>query len=234
MSKHEAAHYEERQSSTESFEQKIGTNVVVPGYENHVPFSAEDDKKLMRKVDWRTIPWLSVLYLLAFLDRANVGNAKIEGLLAGVHMTDAQYSLGLTLFFVSYAVFEVPSNLMLRRLSPRIWLSTLTVLFGINATLLGVSFNPGSFIAARFTLGIFEAGLFPGVNYYLSTWYKRREFGLRAALFFSAATASGAFGGLLAAGIGKMSGSGGLGGWAWIFILEGIVTVTRSCRLKRC
>lgn len=224
MSKTEVQHYEDRQSSTESLEHKLD-GAHAAGLEHHIPFSAAEDKKLMRKVDLRTIPWLAVLYLLAFLDRANVGNAKIEGLLPALHMTDAQYALGLTLFFVSYAVFEVPSNMLLKKLTPRIWLSTLTVLFGINATLLGVSFNHQSFIAARWFLGIFEAGLFPGVNYYLSTWYKRNEFGLRSALFFSAATASGAFGGLLAAGISKMSGAAGVGGWAWIFILEGIVTV---------
>lgn len=80
-------------------------------------------------------------------------------------------------------------------------------------------------MAARWFLGMAEAGLFPGINYYLSCWYKRNEFGIRAAIFFSAAAVSGSFGGLLAAAIGQMSGVGGKGGWAWIFILEGIATV---------
>ena len=80
-------------------------------------------------------------------------------------------------------------------------------------------------MAARFFLGVAEAGLFPGINYYLSCWYKRNEFGIRAAIFFSAAAVSGSFGGLLAAAIGKMGGVGGKAGWAWIFILEGLATI---------
>lgn len=200
------------------------------GTEGHVPFTAEEDKRLVRKIDMRTIPWLSFLYLLAFLDRANVGNAKLEGLLntkllKGLGINDQEYLWGLTIFFVSYAFFEVPSNILLKRLKPHIWFSIIIILWGITMTLMGTMKNYNSYLSARWFLGVFEAGLFPGVNYYLSSWYKRSEFGLRAAIFFSAATVAGAFGGLLAAGIAQMSGTGGLLGWNWIFILEGIVTV---------
>lgn len=92
-------------------------------------------------------------------------------------------------------------------------------------TFMGFAFNWSGLMAARWFLGLAEAGLFPGVNYYLSCWYKRSEFGVRAAIFFSAAAVSGSFGGLLAAAIEDMHGLGGRPGWAWIFILEGIVTV---------
>src|SRR3984885_15897199 len=90
---------------------------------------------------------------------------------------------------------------------------------------MGLCHNFGGMVTARFFLGMAEAGLFPGVNYYLSCWYKRSEFGVRAAIFFSAAAVAGSFGGLLAAAIAKMDGIGGRPGWAWIFILEGILTV---------
>ena len=99
------------------------------------------------------------------------------------------------------------------------------ILWGLTMTFMGFVRNWSDLMAARWFLGLCEAGLFPGVNYYLSCWYKRSEFGIRAAIFFSAAAVSGSFGGLLAAAIEKMKGLGGRPGWAWIFILEGIVTV---------
>jgi len=97
--------------------------------------------------------------------------------------------------------------------------------WGVVMTLQGIAHNYPQLLGLRWLLGMFEAGLFPGVNYYLSCWYKRSEFGLRAAIFFSAATVSGAFGGLLAAAISNMAGIGGRPAWAWIFILEGLLTV---------
>jgi MFS family permease len=190
-----------------------------------VDTSGVDERKLIRKLDLALIPWLSFLYLLSFLDRTSIGNAKLYNLETSLHMTDNQYLLALTIFFFSYAIFEVPSNIFLKRLRPSIWLSLLMFFWGIIMTLQGVVENFSQLMAMRWLLGTFEAGLFPGVTYYLSCWYKRSEFGLRAAIFFSAATVSGAFGGLLAAAISKMDGVGGKQAWSWIFILEGLATV---------
>ncbi|KZT21600.1 MFS general substrate transporter [Neolentinus lepideus HHB14362 ss-1] len=194
-------------------------------YNPHVDVSGVDERKLMRKLDWRLIPWLSFLYLLSFLDRTSVGNAKLYGLEQDLHITDSQYLMALTVFFFPYAIFEVPSNVFLKRLRPSIWLSALMFCWGIMMTVQGLVHNYGGLLGMRWMLGMFEAGLFPGVNYYLSCWYRRSEFGIRAAIFFSAATISGAFGGLLAAAISNMAGIGGKPAWAWIFILEGLVTV---------
>ncbi|KAI5895511.1 MFS general substrate transporter [Schizophyllum commune H4-8] len=187
--------------------------------------SGVDEKKLLRKIDLQLIPWLSLLYLLSFLDRTSIGNAKLYHLTTDLHMSDKQYLISLTVFYFSYSILEVPSNIFLKRLRPSIWLSGLMVFWGIMMTLQGIVTNYPSLVGMRVLLGTFEAGLFPGVNYYLSCWYKRSEFGIRAAVFFSAATVSGAFGGLLAAAISKMDGIGGKAGWAWIFILEGLATV---------
>lgn len=232
MSKQEAVHHEVAPElrTASSHDSSNKEHYVGHGLDDHVPFTAAEDKKLIRKIDLRTIPWLSFLYLLAFLDRANVGNAKLEGLVLpqaqkGLGITDQQYLWGLTIFFISYAFFEVPSNILLKRLKPHIWFPIIISLWGLTMTLMGVMKNYNDYLTARWFLGVFEAGLFPGVNYYLSSWYKRSEFGIRAAVFFSAATVAGAFGGLLAAGIAQMSGTAGLLGWSWIFILEGIVTV---------
>ncbi|KAJ3509347.1 hypothetical protein NLJ89_g5266 [Agrocybe chaxingu] len=200
-------------------------DVKVQVYNAGVDVSGVDERKLIRKIDYALIPWLSFLYLLSFLDRTSIGNAKLYHLERDLNMTDRQYLLTLTIFFFSYAIFEVPSNVFLKRLRPSLWLSFLMLFWGVMMTLQGVVRNFPQLMAMRWLLGMFEAGLFPGVNYYLSCWYKRSEFGLRAAIFFSAATVSGAFGGLLAAAISKMEGIGGKPAWAWIFILEGLATI---------
>ncbi|TGJ82514.1 hypothetical protein E0Z10_g6241 [Xylaria hypoxylon] len=183
------------------------------------------EKALLRKIDVHLLPAVALLYLLSFLDRSNVGNARIEGLLDDLKMPGDHYLTGLSLYFVGYVLFEVPCNIILKRTSPRIWLPTLTIAWGVVATLMGVVQNESGFLAARFFLGVAESGLFPGVTYYFSMWYKRKERQYRVALFFSAASLAGAFGGALAYGIGRLKGVVWANGWRWIFILEGIVTV---------
>ncbi|KAG9248320.1 MFS nicotinic acid transporter-like protein [Calycina marina] len=183
------------------------------------------DKKLLWKLDIRLIPWLCILYLLAFLDRTNIGNAKIAGLTDTIPMSTGAYNATLSIFFVSYSVFEPLTNVLLKKLRPSIFIPLIMVVWGLCMTFMGFVTNWSGLMAARWWLGVAEAGLFPGINYYLSCWYRREEFGIRAAIFFSAAAVSGSFGGLLAAAIEKMDGIGGKPGWAWIFILEGIVTV---------
>ncbi|CZR63260.1 probable permease of the major facilitator superfamily [Phialocephala subalpina] len=192
---------------------------------NDVDFSRVDEKAVLRKMDLRLLPMLALLYLLSFLDRGNIGNAKIEGLTETLHMTGPEYNWCLTVFFFTYCAFEVPSNLMLKRLRPSIWLPTIMVAWGIVMTLMGIVQSYHGLLIARLFLGVAEAGLFPGVAYYITMWYCRHEGQLRQALFFSAASIAGAFSGLLAFAIAKMDGVGGLDGWRWIFILEGIATV---------
>jgi MFS family permease len=123
------------------------------------------------------------------------------------------------LFFVSYNLCEVPANLMLKKLRPKIWLSFIVTLFGIVMIGMGLIKTFGGLIAMRVLLGVFESGLFPGATYLLSLWYPRSRLQFRIAVFFSAATVAGAFSGLLAYGIQFMSGTQGYNGWNWIFIL---------------
>ena len=188
-------------------------------------FSNVNPKKVLLKMDLRLIPMLSLLYLLSFLDRGNIGNAKIEGLVEDLHMTEPQYNWTLTVFFFTYCLFEVPSNLVLKRLRPSIWLPTIMVAWGTVMTLMGIVQDFKGLLLARLFLGVTEAGLYPGVAYYITLWYIRTEAQLRQAMFFSAASVAGAFSGLLAFGIAKMDGVGGYEGWRWIFILEGLLTV---------
>jgi MFS family permease len=190
-------------------------------------FDQQQTKRLLRKIDWHLIPFLSLLYLLSFLDRTNIGNAKIFGLEDSLSMPKSsdQYNIALCVFFITYVLFEVPSNMILKRWRASMWFPIMMLAWGVVMTLTGLVTNFEGLVVARVFLGIAESGLFPGVNYYITLWYCRRECAFRAAIFFSAATVAGAFGGLLARGINEMGGVGGRPGWAWIFILEGLLTI---------
>lgn len=220
---------DEEQDLSDENEKTIGLSS--PSSDQDVPATSSiSESRLLRKLDFHLLPGVCILYLLSFLDRSNVANAKLEGLTADLRMTDNQYLTGLTLFFVGYILLEVLWNVILKRIGPRLWLPTLTLAFGIVSTLQGVvQYNgPGTgvagFFVVRLFLGLTEGGLFPGVVFYLSMWYKRAERQYRIALFFAMASLAGAFGGILAYGIGFMDGVAGQRGWRWIFIIEGIAT----------
>ncbi|KAF9050299.1 phthalate transporter [Panaeolus papilionaceus] len=142
-----------------------------------------------------------------------------------LHLDGLKYNIIAAVFFIPYALFEVPSNICLKLFRPSIWIPSIMVAWGIVMTLMCLCNSYEGLIAARFFLGLTEAGLFPGITFYLSLWYRRRDAAQRIAIFFSAATIAGAFGGLLAFCIEHMEGIGGLYGWQWIFCLEGMATV---------
>ena len=133
-----------------------------------------NEKALIRKLDVKLLPPLTLLYLLSFLDRSNVGNARVEGLVKDLNMTGNEYLTGLTLYFVGYVLFEVPCNIVLRVWSPRMWFPTLTLVWGIVSTLMGVTQSKAGFWTVRFFLGVAESGLFPGIVFYFSMWYGAR------------------------------------------------------------
>ncbi|PLB36953.1 putative MFS transporter [Aspergillus candidus] len=192
----------------------------------YMSFSAEDRKKITRKIDVRLIPVLALLYLLSHLDRANIGNAKIEGLVEDLRMDGLEWNVALSVFFIPYILLEIPSNMFLKRLRrPSTYLGVLIVTWGTVMTLTGVVQNFAGLVATRIFLGVFESGFFPGAVYLCSFWYMPRDLTTRLACFYCASALSGAFSGVLAAGIAKMDGAGGYEGWRWIFILEGLATV---------
>ncbi|EJD40522.1 MFS general substrate transporter [Auricularia subglabra TFB-10046 SS5] len=190
-----------------------------------VQFTGKDITRVYRKIDLRLLPMLGLMYLLSFIDRGNIGNAKIQGLVEQLDLTGNRYNIALTMFFIPYCVCEPPANILLKKLRPSRWLPGITVLWGIVMTMMGLVKTYAQLVAVRACLGIAEAGLFPGVVYYLTLWYPRHMCAYRIAIFYSAATIAGAFTGLLAYGIAYMSGTGGLQGWSWIFVLEGLATV---------
>ncbi|KAG9380441.1 MFS general substrate transporter [Pyrenophora tritici-repentis] len=193
------------------------------------------EKKLLLKCDLHVLPPLFLLFLLAFLDRVNIGNAKIQGLTEDLDMSGPnahRYNIALFIFFVPYVLFEVPSNLILKKLKPSTWLSLIMTLWGLSTIGMGLITNFEGLVAMRVLLGFFEAGLFPGCVYLISMYYKRYELQWRLTLFFSASIIAGAFGGLLAFAIAKMDGIANYRGWRWLFIIEGIVTVVAGIITK--
>ncbi|KAL4972352.1 major facilitator superfamily domain-containing protein [Aspergillus desertorum] len=179
-----------------------------------------------RVVDVCLAPMLALLYLCAHIDRANIGNAKIEGMVSDLNMSGVQYNTVLSIFFIPYVLLEVPSNVLLKRFKrPSTYLGILVVGWGAIMTCTGLVNNYGSLMAVRVLLGIFEAGFFPGAIYLCSYWYMPKDLALRISYFYCASALSRAFSGLLAAAIAEMDGIGGYEGWRWIFILEGLATV---------
>ncbi|CAO3563423.1 unnamed protein product [Mortierella alpina] len=190
-----------------------------------------DSKEIRRvrwKVDRRLIPLLSVLYLCSFLDRVNIGNAKVANLEEDLKLQPGVYHLACSIFYIGYIMGEVPANLALKKLGPRTWIPIVMVAWGTVSMCMAALTNGAGLLVARFFLGLAESGYAPGPVYIISLWYRRCEHALRVGIFFSAATIAGAFGGLLAYGIALMHGAGGLRAWQWIFIIEGIPTIICS------
>ncbi|KAH7117351.1 major facilitator superfamily domain-containing protein [Dactylonectria macrodidyma] len=183
------------------------------------------ERRLRLKIDFFVVPTVAFLYLFCFIDRANIGNAKIAGLEADLGMTGYDYNIVLSVFYISYILFEIPCNLLCKWMGPGWFLPISALLFGVTS--LGTAFVKTIPQAAvvRFLLGIFEAGMLPGIAYYLSRWYRRAELVFRLSLYIVMAPLAGAFGGLLASAILSLDQFGGLHRWRMIFAIEGIITI---------
>ncbi|RAL11045.1 putative MFS transporter [Aspergillus homomorphus CBS 101889] len=220
------AYYPEAKADAES--QPPTRNPLGVDGDDQSDISLSDEKgarHLIWKIDIHIIPFVVLLYLFSFLDRVNIGNARLYGLEEDLGLVNNQYQVAVSILFVTYCLFEVPSNLMIKKLKPSRYIASISIIWGIIATLTGITQSYGGLIACRVLLGVVEAGLFPGLMTYLTLFYSKREIALRTGYLFSSAAAAGAFGGLLAYGIGFMDGVAGLRGWRWIMIIEGIPTV---------
>jgi MFS family permease len=177
------------------------------------------------KLDWRLIPFLFLCYILAYLDRVNVGFAKLQ-MLNDLSLSDAAFATGAGIFFVSYFFFEVPSNILLTKYGARTWIGRIMVSWGIIASAMMCVKGEWSFYAMRFLLGIAEAGFFPGIIYYLTLWYPSKYRSTRTAWFCSAIAVSGVIGNPISGCIMDMlSGHLGMAGWQWLFLMEGVPSI---------
>ncbi|WP_321796794.1 MFS transporter [Caballeronia sp. J97] len=188
-------------------------------------YFTSDESSTYGKVMWRILPFLFVCYLFAYLDRINVAFAKLQ-MLKDLGFSDAVYGLGASVFFVGYLLFEVPSNLLLLRVGARRWIARIMVTWGaLSACMLFVE-TPTSFYIMRFLLGVAEAGFIPAILLYLTYWFPASRRSKVTALFLTGIPMSGVLGGPVSGWImTRLSGSYGMNGWQWLFLLEGVPTV---------
>ncbi|PNS15497.1 hypothetical protein CAC42_756 [Sphaceloma murrayae] len=182
------------------------------------------DARITKKFDRRILPWLFLLWLLAFIDRSNIGNARIDGLATDLKLDGTKFNVALCVFYIPYIIVDVPSNLILKRVGAGIYLPFLVTIWGIISTCTGFVTSYTGLLVVRFFLGLAEGGMLGGMILYLSMFYRRHQLVYRIVQFYCAAPLSGAFGGLLATGLAEIRVSR-YNGWPWIFFVEGIITV---------
>ena len=178
----------------------------------------------MSKVRRRLVPFVFLLYIVAYLDRINVGFAALQ-MNAALDLSASAYGLGAGMFFVSYTLFEVPSNVMLARIGARLWIARIMITWGLVSSSMMLVQGPTSFYVMRFLLGAAEAGFFPGVIFYLTRWFPARERARTIAAFMTASLTAGIVGGPVSGALLSMDGMGGLAGWQWLFLLEGLPAI---------
>jgi len=184
-----------------------------------------EDAATYGKVDRRILPFLFLCYILAYLDRVNVGFAKLQ-MAKDLGLSDAAYATGAGIFFIGYFFFEVPSNIALKKFGARLWISRIMVSWGIVSSCMLFVTNETIFYVVRFVLGLAEAGFFPGIIFYLTLWYPSRLRSLRTAWFVTAIPLAGVIGNPISGWImDRLSGAAGLPGWQWLFLSEGIPSI---------
>ena len=183
------------------------------------------EARTYRKVDVRIVPFLFFCYILAYLDRVNVGFAKLQ-MLKDLSLSDAAFATGAGIFFIGYFFFEVPSNVLLKKFGARMWIARIMISWGVISGCMIFVKGEWSFYAMRFLLGLAEAGFFPGVIYYLTLWYPSRLRSTRTAWFVAAIAVSGVVGNPISGWImDVLSGAMKLAGWQWLFLSEGIPSI---------
>jgi len=182
------------------------------------------EKRTLRKISWRIVPFIMILYLIAYIDRVNIGFAAIT-MKEDLGFTASILGFGAGIFFLGYFLFEVPSNIILHKVGARIWIARVMVTWGIIAGGMAFVESSTSFYVMRFLLGVAEAGFFPGIILYLSYWFPARNRAGVIALFMAAAPIATAIGSPISAALLEMHGIMGLAGWQWMFLIEAIPAV---------
>ncbi|KAF5312923.1 hypothetical protein D9619_003606 [Psilocybe cf. subviscida] len=197
---------------------------------NTQPLDAHYDpayvRRVIRHIDWRMLPLLGFLYAVALIDRTNLGIACTAGMAADLKLyVGERYSIASMIYFVPYILLQIPGNIILTISGARVWLTICVV--GWGAAQLAMGFVPtwGYLVFCRVFLGVFEAGFFPALVFIITTWYKRHEVQKRLAVFYLTSMVISAFSSIFAYALTLMKGLGGLNGWAWIFVIEGIITI---------
>jgi D-galactonate transporter len=183
------------------------------------------ERSTLRAIAWRIVPFICLLYVLNILDRANVGFARLA-MQDDLGLSKAAFDLGYGMFYIGYILFEVPSNLLMKRIGARIWIARIMITWGLVSAATMFARDIWTFYALRILLGIAEAGFFPGIIYYLSNWFPDRERAKMTAFFMLAIGLSNVLGNPVSGWImDRFNGVSGLHGWQWLFLLEGLPTV---------
>lgn len=192
------------------------------------------DKKLLRKVDLRLMPTLVIMYLLNFLDRSNLAQARQGTLEEDLKMSGTDFNLATSIFFVGYLLMQLPSNLVLTRLRPSLYLSASCCLWGVVSTCNAGAHTFTHLVVIRFFLGFVEAPFFPGAVFLMSSWYTRAELTRRIAWLYAGNALANMFGGLLGAAIlGGLEGAQDIQGWRWLFIIVSfLIPATRPAQVQ--
>jgi len=190
------------------------------------------ERTLLTKVRWRLLPLMYVCYIVSYLDRVNVGFASLQ-MNQDLGLTATVYGFGAGIFFLGYFLFEVPSNLALERFGARAWIARIMITWGLISAAMMFTVGETSFFVLRFLLGIAEAGFFPGMILYLTFWFPVRERARTVAVFMTANALAGVIGGPLSGALLSMHGAGGLAGWQWLFLIEGIPAVVLGLVVMR-
>ena len=194
---------------------------------------ATETDRIYRKITWRLIPFLLFCYILSYLDRVNIGFAKLH-MLGDLGLSDAVYGMGAGVFFLGYFFFEVPSNIIMHKVGARRWIARIMISWGVLSAAMMFVQGATSFYVLRFLLGVAEAGFFPGIIYYLTRWYPAERRGRATSLFLTAIALAGVIGGPLSGWILRdANGLAGLAGWQWMFVIEGIPSVLAGLFLLR-
>jgi ACS family tartrate transporter-like MFS transporter len=185
---------------------------------------AVDGRKLYAKISWRLIPYMFLLYIVAYLDRVNVGFAAMD-MQRDLHFSNTMYGTGAGIFFLGSALFDLPSNLIMLRVGPRVWIARIMISWGVISACMMFMHSKESFYVLRFLLGVSEAGFFPGMILYLTYWFPTHERARAVARFMTATSLAGVVGGPLSSYLLRLDGRAGLAGWQWLFLSEGIPTI---------
>ncbi|KAI1076683.1 putative pantothenate transporter [Whalleya microplaca] len=196
--------------------------------------TVDEEKKLLHRIDWHLMPLCALLYTIKNLDANSVSNARImnrgtpQNILTQLDITSDQYGLINALYMIPYILAEVPSNLLFKKMTPSRWQSRIMLTWGIVTTCHTAAKDLGGLYTARFFLGLAEAGMFPGIILHLTYWYRPDEMSVRLLYLYGVGQFSSIFSSLLAYAFDHVSGTGGLSGWQWLFLIEGIVTIVLS------
>jgi len=188
------------------------------------PAQLEIERRTMRTVTWKLIPFLCICFMAGFMDRVNVGFAK-QQMMADLGLSTAVYGFGAGIFFVGYFLFEVPSNLIMVKVGARLWIARIMVVWGIVSLCMAFVHSAFGFYVLRFLLGASEAGFFPGVIFYLTYWFPPAYRSRTVALFMTAAVLSNVIGGPISGALLELDGALGIRGWKWLFMTEALPSI---------